>query len=134
MNPKTSVSTASKSGVGPSSPQTEEDLDAWIREEKGKQEQKLKENLKNKGLNPYLKLEVGSTTLFIARRIPVSRINSFGKQVRDFTVEKDGEVLTWSVSENGALYRKLLSVLEAGRRDITVVRVGTGKETKYDVI
>jgi hypothetical protein len=132
MNPKTSVSTASKSGVGAVPPETE-GMDAWLKGEKERQQEQLREKLKEKGLSPYIRFEVGETKIKLTRGIPAQRVNNYGKTVRDFIVQKDGETYTWSVSEASPLFRKLLDVLSNGREQLTVVRVGTGTDTKYDL-
>jgi len=111
-----------------------EKIDTWSSEELKKINEQRIQKLREKGKNPYLKLPKGVSEIKVLPEIPAKRVNNFGKEVADFTVEYQGEKYTWSVPTNSPLYRKVLERLQNHAYTIKVIKSGEGKTTRYDLL
>ena len=109
-------------------------LDAWSSEELKTINEQRVQKLREKGKNPFLQLPKGVSEIKIVPEIPQKRVNNFGREVADFTVEYQGEKYTWSVSTNSPLYREILERLQNHVYTIKVIRSGEGKLTRYDIM
>ncbi len=91
------------------------------------------EQLKEKGITPFLKLPEGTSVVKFMNEVPVERNTGFGKKY-DFHVEYNGTMYTWSISPRSPLFRQILANLKHGVYTMSIVRAGTDKNTKYSII
>ncbi len=121
--------TPSKPQVNPTEESGVKGLNTWIDTEIKQMQNKLRE----KGKSPYLKLPEGESVITFSLEKPEKRVNNFGNEVADFKVVYNGESYILSVNTNSTLYRKILSQLAQGHTTLTIIRAGTGKETRYSI-
>jgi len=111
-----------------------EKIDEWTNQELKTINEQRVQKLREKGKNPFLQLPKGVSEVKIIPEIPQKRVNNFGREVADFTVEYQGERYTWSVSTNSPLYREILERLQNHAYILKVIRSGEGKLTRYDIM
>ena len=111
-----------------------EKIDEWTNQELKTINEQRVQRLREKGKNPFLQLPKGVSEVKIIPEIPVKRMNNFGKEVADFTVEYQNEKYTWSISTNSPLYRKVLERLQNHAYTLKIIKSGEGKTTRYDLL
>lgn len=110
------------------------DLDDFINEEVMKQEEKRDQAMKEKGLLPYLACEKGVTTFTLIRAKPTTRISSFKKEQYVLKVNHKGELKDWTVTINSPFARDVLDKLRDAPIEVSVMRSGVDKATRYEFI
>jgi hypothetical protein len=110
------------------------DLDDFINEEVMKQEEKRDQAMKEKGLLPYLACEKGVTTFTLLRAKPTTRISSFNKEQYVLKVQHKGELKDWTVTINSPFARDVLDKLRDAPIEVSVMRSGVDKATRYEFI
>ena len=108
-------------------------LTNWAEVKAKEVEVERQEQLKEKGITPFLKLPEGTSIVKFMDEVPVERNTGFGKKY-DFHVEYNGMLYTWSISPRSPLFRQILSNLKHGIFTMSIVRAGTDKNTKYSIL
>lgn len=101
------------------------ELKGWI---KNKQE--------TRETGDYLKLGVGVTDLVLLAEIPEERTANFKDGPKDqyvFSVEVNGERKLWSRTVASPFTDKLVDLLAKAPIEISVIRTGSGMDTRYDI-
>jgi len=110
------------------------DLDDFINEEVMKQEEKRDQAMKERGLLPYLACEKGVTKFTLLRAKPTTRISSFNKEQYVLKVNHKGELKDWTVTINSPFARDVLDKLRDAPIEVSVMRSGVDKATRYEFI
>jgi hypothetical protein len=108
-------------------------LDLFLTEELEKIEKERRESLAEKGYADFLKLEIGETKLTLQPAIPrLITGGGFGDR-RAFRVTLKDQEYDWPVNPRSPMYRQMLELLKKAPIQISVIRVGEGKNTRYDL-
>ena len=97
-------------------------LSDWAETKAKEANAERQEQLKEKGITPFLKLPEGTSTVKFLDEVPVERETAFGT------------MYTWSISPRSPLFRQILENLKLGILTMDIVRAGTDKNTKYSIL
>lgn len=107
-------------------------LNEFLDEELDRIETERQGTLAEKGYADFLKLETGETKLTLNAVIPRLITGGFGDR-KAFRVVLEGKEYDWAVNPRSPLYRDLLLKLKDAPCEIRVIRIGEGKNTRYDL-
>lgn len=110
-----------------------DEIKGFVDEAERLNKQRMEEAMKNKGMNPYLQLPKGVTKFKLLPFKPGSRV-SFGKDQYVFKVEQESKQYDWSVTKNSPLAIQIIRKLLEAPVDISVMRSGDGKTTRYEML
>lgn len=88
--------------------------------------------LAEKGYAEFLKLESGETKVKFLPIIPRLVQGGFGDR-RAFRVVVANKEWDWAVNPRSPLYRQLLILIRKAPVEVKIIRVGEGKNTRYDI-
>lgn len=104
----------------------------WLRNAQSQQEIAREARMKEKGMLPFVQLEIGDNKLRLLRKIPQSpENNKYGRA--GVYVRQSKEERIWTVNPNSPVYSQIIDFLSKGQEDIIVTKTGSGKNTRYDV-
>jgi hypothetical protein len=109
-----------------------ENIIEWKRNEQTRLDEERERTLREKGINPFYRLETGENPFTLLPEIPINSQGKYGEQ-RVFAIEKSGKKYSLAVSPKSKLYRILISKLNDKPIEINIVRTGIGKETQYSL-
>jgi len=110
------------------------EIDSFINSELTKADQRRDEAMKSKGLHPFLSLENGINEFTLEKVMPTTRVSSYDKDQYVFTTTQDGETKDWTVTINSPFAREVLAKLKVAPINVTVMRSGKGKDTRYEFV
>ena len=110
------------------------DLRKWVTQEKAAMQKKREQQFKDKGieLTPFLKLVEGENKITLLPKIPRISEGQFGKQYI-FQAKQGRTEYSLGIRENSPLYRMLVNVLTDIPTDLTIIRAGEQKATRYSI-
>lgn len=107
-------------------------LDEFLDTETVRIEGERQDLLSEKGYAEFLKLESGETRVKFMPSIPRFVEGSFGDRRAFRVIVKDKEY-DWSVNPRSPMYRQLIELLRRAPVEVKIIRVGEGKNTRYDL-
>lgn len=107
-------------------------LNDYLDEELNRIETERREAMSDKGYAPFAKLGVGETKLTLQPIIPRMIKGGFGDR-KAFKITISGIEYDWAINPRSPMYRQLLVLLRTAPIEITVIKVGEGKNTRYDI-
>jgi len=123
-----------KNEMTPEDKNTNPELDDFISAELEKAKERRDAAMKEAGVLPFLTLEKGMNEFTLLPEVPATRWSSFGKEQYCFKVEQDGTDKVWTVTINSPFSREVLDLLRTAPCEATVMKSGSGKDTRYEFI
>lgn len=109
-------------------------FEKWLKERETANAARLEANLTSQGRSPYLRLEQGENTFTLLPVVPTPKTSKWGKEQEVFRVQKDDHEYDWPVTMTSPLYIKIARKMPKAPIDVTVVRVGTGLQTRLNLL
>lgn len=128
---------------------SEDDLGEFLRQENERLATEQAQRIKETGGVPFLgTLPVGQTTLTLLKKVPKHLEPKPSDQYQTvrkgfFVVEgkhkaneklNEEDIKMWTVNVNSPTYRDVIEMLAKAPIAINVVKTGSGKQTRYDVV
>jgi len=107
-------------------------LKEFVEAEKAAIEQRRRDWMNEQGYKTFIKWPKGATEFTLMPVVPRSH-KSFGKEKMAFRVTVDGEEFDWSVNPISPMYGELIDYLVEAPVDGTLIRVGEGTQTRYEL-
>ena len=113
---------------------SQKEIGEFVRKVRKENEERKAKALEEKGSSPFVVLEEGLNKLMLMPEIPEERESSFGKMQFCFKVKQGGVDKVWTVTKNSPLAIKVIDKLLKAPCEITVNRLGVGKNTRLDLV
>ena len=110
------------------------DWDQWLAEKEKVNTERMEAKLSKLGRNPYLRLDQGENKFTLLPEIPTPKVSNWGKEQEVFRVQKNGDEYDWPITVTSPMYIKIARMMPKAPVDVTVVRVGTGQQTRLSLI
>jgi len=107
-------------------------LKEFVAQEQEAIEQRRQDWMDEQGYKTFIKWEKGATEFTLMPVIPRSH-KSFGKEKKAFRVTVGGEEFDWSVNPISPMYGELLDHLIEAPCKGSLIRVGEGTQTRYEL-
>jgi hypothetical protein len=107
------------------------DLQTWLTTEIQRLDTAKHERYQANGYTPFYKFPIGETHIELVPQRPTPNTHYAGHM--NFAIIVDGEPFTWSVTMTSPIYRQLLDALQQSQKQLTVVRIGQGLDTRWSL-
>ena len=107
-------------------------LNKWLEQEKMSIAKKRQDYMDMHDMKEFWKAEVGSNTIKVLPCIPRAVKGAFGDK-NAFRIEVAGKQYDWGITPKSPLYRQMLDLLAKAPVEVTIVRTGSDKNTRYDL-
>ncbi len=113
---------------------TKKELDEYFQSETAKFDAESQTRIKDKGYAEFFNAPIGETRMTVKYQLPKNIESKYGSR-KVFRIIVEDKEYDYTVSEKSPLYRHLVRCLANAKSDVDIVlvRIGTGKSTKYDV-
>jgi hypothetical protein len=106
----------------------------WLAEKEKINNERLESNLAKQDRNSYLMLEQGENKFTLLPIVPTPRTSNWGQEQDIFKVQKNGNEYDGGVSVKSPLYIKIARLMPKAPVEVTIVRVGEGKQTRLSLL
>jgi hypothetical protein len=107
-----------------------DEMNQFLDDETSRIEKERAERMEGKDYKTFWKASVGENHVVFLKQVP--RVGQYGKI---FRISVNGTDYDFTIKETSPLYREIIKNLKAGRYNLKIIRIGTGKtDTRYSVI
>ena len=107
------------------------DMNQWIDSEIKRIDAEKSKQLLERGYTPFYPFPEGETSITLLKKLPEPHDRFEGRM--NFYITVDNAPYLWSITKIGPIYRQLLDAMRRDQTDITVIRVGQGRNTRWSL-
>lgn len=108
-------------------------LSKWIDNENNRITKERIDYMEKNDMANFWKPEKGSNKIVLLPKVPRATKSEFGNKMA-FRIEAEGgHQYDWNINPRSPMYRAFVKLLSKAPVAVTVVRVGEGKQTRYDL-
>ena len=111
---------------------TDKMLTKWLENEKLRQAKERQDYMDMHDMKDFWKAESGENKITVLPSIPRSVKSNFGDKMA-FRIEVQGKKYDWNINPKSPMYRTFVDLLAKAPVEVTVIRTGSGKTTRYDL-
>jgi hypothetical protein len=108
-----------------------QNISEFAKEEQKRLDVEKSKRLEEKGYEEFYHIPEGQTEISFLNQLP--RVNSTYPDRQIFRISVSDKSYDLSVNVNSPLYRDIIRHLSQGQSNLKVLRLGTGKDTRYKV-
>ncbi len=108
------------------------DLDKWIEQENRRMEKERSDYMDSHDMKSFWSPEKGSNKITLLAKVPRATKSDFGDKMA-FRVVAEGQEWDWNINPKSPMYRQFVKLLAKAPVEITIIRTGDGKQTRYDL-
>ena len=106
-------------------------MEDWLKKEKERIEKEREEILKEKGYEKLFRFPVGETKVKLVMAQPKVQEGRSGRKFAVFDIEVNGEKVQTGINLVSPMYREFINRMAEGTLEFSVIRTGTGLDTRY---